>query len=96
MIHIFVKKVNNGVEKLVKSEKMRQLCERGITEFHAGVTAIGQACKTVKEKMIDPVIEKTAEFVGETIDKVVDFGKKTYSAVKTGVKKVFKWIKSIF
>lgn len=91
-----VKKINNGVEKLLKSEKARQLCERGVTEFHAGITAIGQACKTVKENGLDPVIEKTAEFVGKTVDKVVDFGKKTYSAVKTGTKKVFKWIKSFF
>lgn len=89
-----VKKTTDGIEKLAKSEKARQLCERGITEFHAGVTKIELACRTVKKEVIDPVIEKTAELVEKTVDTVVDFGRKSFSAVKAGVQKVFKWLKS--
>lgn len=91
-----VKKATQTVEKAVKSEKTKRLIEKGIVAVHAGITAVKKSYDYAKEAFIDPVIKKTANFVEKSVERVIDFGKKTTNAVKSGVKKAWSWIKNRF
>lgn len=85
-IRTLTKKIGDGIEKVVKSEKTRELIQAGIATVHKGITAISDACTTVKERVVEPVLQTIAKAAETTVEVVTTVAKKTWETGKKTVK----------
>ena len=99
-IRTVVRKIGKGIENVIKSEKTKEVIKAGILTVHKGVTIISDACKTVKERVVEPVLNTIANAAEKTVEAIPIIAKKTVEAVKEGwkttketAKKVWNWLR---
>ena len=99
-IRTVVKKIGKGVENVIKSEKTKEVIKAGILTVHKGVTSMSDAWRTVKERVVEPVLNTIANVAEKTVEAIPVIAKKTVEAVKEGwkttketAKKVLNWLR---
>ena len=99
-IRTVVKKVVAGIENITRSEKTKEVIKAGVLTVHKGITIISDACKTVKERVVEPVLNTIATVAEKSVEAIPVIAKKTIEAVKEGwkttketAKKVWNWLR---
>lgn len=93
-IRTATKTVTTLVDKVVKSPKTKELIQAGIATFHEGVNLATKACRTINEKVVQPVVKTIAKAIERPAKMVVECAAKGYNALKTGVQKGWNWLKN--
>lgn len=94
-----VRKGEKLVEKALASETTKKLLKAGVVTVHAGVVAVKKAYDTVKDYVVDPVIQTVGKVVKKGAETLVEFGHKAEKAVGKAVDWVgdkLKKIKGLF
>lgn len=87
-----VKWVGDGVEKIVRSEKTKNLIRNGVVLVHSGITAISNACKVIKEEVVEPVLETIADVAKVTVKTLTSVAKKGWNFAKSVSSKIWSFI----
>lgn len=93
-VRAITKKTTAIIDKVVKSPKTKELIQAGIATVHEGVNLVTKACRTINEKVVQPVVRTIAKVIERPAEKVVECAVKGYNALKTGVQKGWNWIKN--
>ena len=88
------KTVTTLVDKVVKSPKTKELIQAGIVTFHEGVNLATNACRTINEKVVQPVVKTIAKAIERPAEIIVDCAVKGYQAAKRGIQKGWNWLKN--
>ncbi len=82
-----IRKGEKLVEKALSSETSKKLIKASVATVHAGVAAVKKAYNTVKECVVDPLVNTVSKAVKKTAETIVDFGHKTKEVVDRVINK---------
>ena len=76
-----IRKGEKLVEKALSSETSKKIIKASVATVHAGIAAVKKAYNTVKECLVDPVVNTVGKAVKKTAEAIVDFGHKAKEVV---------------
>ena len=91
-----IRKGEKLVEKALSSEPAKKVLKAAVATVHAGAVVVKKAYDTVKEYVVDPVIQTVGKAVKKTTEAIVDFGHKAEKAVGKAVDWVGDKISKLF
>lgn len=80
-----IRKGEKLVEKELSSEPVKKVLKAAVATVHTGVVIVKKAYDTVKEFVIDPVIQTVGKVVKKGAEALVEFGHKAEKAVGKAV-----------